>query len=183
EDTGVEFLGSHPMCGSEKSGYEAGRCDLYEGAVCAITPTGLTSPEAFKKVSHLWTGVGCSLLELDPVEHDRLAARTSHLPRAVAAALCHTLEYEMEAEKRDKMVATGFLGMTRTAASEEEMWTQIMGTNSEHLLDAIGDFQRTLSILHELLSKNDEKGLREWLRSAAEIRASLNNDRPGCETG
>jgi prephenate dehydrogenase len=174
EETGVEFLGSHPMCGSEKSGFEAGRADLYEGAVCALTPTPLTSASALGRIARFWGGVGCRTLELDPLEHDRLAARTSHLPRAVAAALCHALEYEMEAEKRDLMVATGFLGMTRTASSEEEMWTQILSSNSEFLIDAIGDFQQTLSTLHDLLSNKDDAGLSEWLRSAARIHAALN---------
>jgi len=173
EDSGIEFLGSHPMCGSEKSGFEAGRADLYEGAVCAVTPTGLTSAGTLKKTSRLWESVGGKVLELDAAEHDRLVARTSHLPRAVAAALCHLLEYEMEAEKRDQMVATGFLGMTRTASSEEEMWTQIMVTNSEYLIDAIGDLQRTLSTLHGLLSNQDEDGLRDWLRSAATLHSRL----------
>ncbi len=176
EDFDIEYVGSHPMCGSEKSGFEAGRSDLYEGAICAVTPTSLTSPEALSKTTRLWEAVGGEILELDAQEHDRLAARTSHLPRAVAAALCHALEYEMEAEKRDQMVATGFLGMTRTASSEEEMWTQIMGTNSDYLIDAIGDFQQTLSTLHDLLSKKDDKGVREWLKSAGKIRAGLRSE-------
>lgn len=181
EGTEVSFLGSHPMCGSEKSGFEAARADLFEGAVCAVTPTSLTPASTLRRVTRLWEGVGSRLLELDPMEHDRLAARTSHLPRVVAAALCHSLEYEMEAEKRDAMVATGFLGMTRTAASEEEMWTQIFAANSDYLLDALGDLQRTLSGLHDLVSNGDVEGIREWLRSASAIRAGLNSRDGGTE--
>jgi len=172
-DPGPAFVGSHPMCGSELSGYEFAPDDLYEGAVCVITPT-LTTPErAVRRATRLWRGVGGRILMLDPWEHDRLAARTSHLPRAVAAALCHTLEREMDAEKRDLMVSTGFLGATRTAVSDEEMWTQILSANRENLLDAMGDLQSSLHEFHELLSKQDAQSVTEWLAQARITRQRL----------
>jgi prephenate dehydrogenase len=182
-ESGPAFVGSHPMCGSERSGFEYARDDLYEGATCVITPT-LTTPEsAIRKVRRLWKGVGGKTLLLEPVEHDRLAARTSHLPRVVSAALCHALEREMDAELRDLMVSTGFLGATRTAASDEETWTQIVTSNRDHLLDALGDMQACLNELHEILSEQDAKGLKQWLAEGRAVRQRLGGDSESGKAG
>jgi prephenate dehydrogenase len=173
---GPLFIGSHPMCGSEKNGFESAKADLYEGSTCVITPNKKTADWAVQRASDLWNGIGGRLLVLDPDEHDRLVARTSHLPRSVAAALCHALEREMEAEKRDRLVATGFLGATRTASSDEETWAQIFETNRENLLDAIGDMQACLSALHEILAQEDQVRLKEWLLEGRSIRQRLAKD-------
>jgi prephenate dehydrogenase len=175
------FVGSHPMCGSEKSGFETASADLYEGATCVVTPTLTTPQQALRKVSDLWKGVGGKVLYLDPQMHDRLAARTSHLPRVVAAALCHALDREMDAENRDRMVATGFLGATRTAAGDGDLWTQILSTNREYVLDALGDFQGTLHALRGILTDGDPKRLKDWLDEGTTIRRRFDNaqDRGG----
>jgi len=175
------FVGSHPMCGSEKSGFETANAELYEGATCVVTPTLTTPQHALRKVSDLWKGVGGKVLYLDPQMHDRLAARTSHLPRVAAAALCHALDREMDAENRDRMVATGFLGATRTAAGDGDLWTQILSTNREYVLDALGDFQGTLHALRGILTDGDPKRLKDWLDEGNTIRRRFDNaqDRGG----
>ncbi|MCG3199153.1 MAG: Cyclohexadienyl dehydrogenase [bacterium] len=175
---GTEFVGSHPMCGSEQSGFVAAMPTLYQDATCVVTPTTQTPPEAVRKITALWESVGGRVLILDPLEHDRLAARTSHIPRSAAAALCHALEREMDAEKRDLMVSTGFLGATRTAASDVENWCDILLTNADPVLDALGDLQGALSVLRGLLAERNADGLREWLAEGAGIRARLAEQLP-----
>jgi prephenate dehydrogenase len=175
---GTAFVGSHPMCGSENSGFEAATPDLYQDATCVITRTVHTPPQGIEKVKSLWEAVGGRVLYLDPDEHDRLAARTSHLPRVTAAALCHAVEREMEAEKRDLMVSTGFLGATRTASSDAENWVSILLSNSDFVLDAIGDLQGSLSNLHAFIAQGNEEGLRLWLAEAANLRKRLTDSLP-----
>ncbi len=177
-DEGVAFIGSHPMCGSEQTGYSAASADLYEDATVAITPTGKTRNPSLQRIRQLWESVGSNVLVLDPEEHDALAARTSHLPRSVASALCHALEREMDAERRDLMVSTGFLGASRTALGDVDNWTRILLSNADHVLDALGDLQGALANLHHFLSEANEEGLRHWLAEGAEIRKRLSDSVP-----
>jgi prephenate dehydrogenase len=175
---GASFVGSHPMCGSEQTGYGAATADLYNDATVAITPTGKTKAPGLARIRALWESVGGNVLILNPEEHDSLAARTSHLPRSVASALCHALEREMDAEKRDLMVSTGFLGASRTAVGDVDNWARILLSNSDHVLDALGDLQGALANLHHFLSESNEEGLRHWLAEGAEIRKRLTDSIP-----
>lgn len=175
---GASFVGSHPMCGSEQTGYVAATPDLYDDATVAITPTDQTKASSLQKIREFWESVGGNVLILGPEEHDCLAARTSHLPRSVASALCHALEREMDAEKRDLMVSTGFLGASRTAIGDVDNWARILLSNADHVLDALGDLQGALASLHHFLSEANEEGLRHWLAEGAEIRKRLADSVP-----
>lgn len=177
-EKGACFIGSHPMCGSEQTGSAAATADLYEDATVAVTPTRKTKDEGLARVQQLWESVGGRILLLDPGEHDCLAARTSHLPRSVASALCHALEREMDAEKRDLMVSTGFLGASRTALGDVDNWARILLSNSDYVLDALGDLQGALAALHHFLSEANEEGVRHWLAEGAEIRKRLADSVP-----
>ncbi len=177
-DEGVAFVGSHPMCGSEQTGFGSATADLYEDATVAITPTSKTRDLGLQRIRQLWESVGGKVLLLAPDEHDALAARTSHLPRSVATALCHALEREMDAERRDLMVSTGFLGASRTALGDVDNWTRILLSNADHVLDALGDLQGALAKLHHFLSEANEEGLRHWLAEGTEIRKRLADSIP-----
>jgi len=90
ERRAVAFCGSHPMAGSERSGYGVARADLFRGATVIVTPTDRTEPRAVKAVSELWEALGARVRALDPESHDRVVAAISHLPHAVAYALVTT---------------------------------------------------------------------------------------------
>jgi prephenate dehydrogenase len=169
----INFIGSHPMCGSERTGFEFADADLYSGATCVVTPTEHCLETNVEKVCQFWMAVGGNILHLNPDEHDRLAARTSHLPRLLASALCLALEQEMDAEKRDQMVSTGFLGPTRTAVGDVSNWVQILSQNSDHVLNALGDMQITLARLHRCLAEDDVANLTEYLNEAQDVRHRL----------
>ncbi|MDY0148893.1 MAG: prephenate dehydrogenase/arogenate dehydrogenase family protein, partial [Kiritimatiellia bacterium] len=81
------FVGSHPIAGSEKQGLQAATADLYAGALAVVTSHLDVSEEAARRVLNLWDGAGARTLRMTPEDHDRLLARTSHLPHVAAAAL------------------------------------------------------------------------------------------------
>ena len=83
----VNFVGSHPIAGSEQHGLDAARAGLYRGAVVALTPTPRTSKKALRAVSRFWRALGAEIIVISPREHDRIVARTSHLPHVIAAML------------------------------------------------------------------------------------------------
>ena len=171
------FIGSHPMCGSEKQGFESARVDLYEGATCAVTPTERSSNSACEKVVSFWESVGCRTLQFNPSEHDRIVARTSHVPHITASALCNMLDFECYSEKRDGMVATGFMGATRTATGDVENWLRIFLDNDKYVLKALGDLETSIGEVRRFLANEDEEGLKDWLERAALTRNRLADER------
>ncbi|MGC3990777.1 MAG: prephenate dehydrogenase/arogenate dehydrogenase family protein [Chthoniobacteraceae bacterium] len=77
---GGRFIGSHPMAGSEQTGMEAARADLYQGAMCMVTPGEGSSETDCEKVETLWRQVGCHTTRLSAADHDEMVGWISHLP-------------------------------------------------------------------------------------------------------
>ena len=86
---GAHFVGSHPMAGAERMGVRNARADLFDGAICVVTPTPHTSTETVKRVEAFWKAVGANPIRLSPKTHDDLVSRSSHLPHVVAAELAN----------------------------------------------------------------------------------------------
>jgi prephenate dehydrogenase len=134
---GPVFIGAHPMCGSEKTGVENARKDLYKGARCVLTPAPGTPPAAVKKAEAFWRGVGAQVLRLSPEEHDRRVAVVSHLPHLLADALV----LSARKEKADALAAGSFRDATRVADADPALWAQIFSMNRPALLRAVSLFQ------------------------------------------
>jgi prephenate dehydrogenase len=123
------FIGSHPMAGSEQSGLEAARADLFEGATCILTPEPATDREALVTVADFWRLLGMEVLELTPAEHDEIVALISHFPHLLAATLVKTV-----AETNPHafgFCGPGFRDVTRVAGGPPEMWSEILRTNQQ----------------------------------------------------
>ncbi|GIW39611.1 MAG: prephenate dehydrogenase [Candidatus Binatia bacterium] len=131
ERLGSRFVGGHPIAGTEKSGPGAARADLFEGKICVLTPTRRTSSEALEKVRALWEGVGARVRLLDPEEHDRALAWTSHLPHLFAYALVS----RCPAAYRE-FAGPSFGDATRVASSAAEIWRDIFAANARFLAEA-----------------------------------------------
>jgi prephenate dehydrogenase len=147
------FVGSHPMAGSEQSGYRVSRHDLFKGATVIITPTERTDPHAVKRVGALWEALGGRLVTLDPVTHDRATAAISHLPHLVADALVDAV---VRMDPRFFEVAgRGFRDTTRIAASDARVWREIFQENRTALGEALGAFRAALDELTRLIDAGD----------------------------
>src|SRR5688572_24160045 len=83
----VDFVGSHPMAGSEKRGVEFARADLFQNALCILTPDQQTEPKAVETIDQFWRTLGMHTCRMTPADHDVALAEVSHLPHALAAAL------------------------------------------------------------------------------------------------
>lgn len=165
---GDRFIGSHPMAGSEKSGFDAARADLFEKAVCIITPTPQSKPEAVKTVQDFWQGLGCRTLEMPPEEHDRAVGCVSHLPHAVAAALVNGVVFRSRSALA--VAGSGYRDTTRIAAGPPAMWTEILLENKAGLLAGLSDFSAMLDEMKNLISSGDAAGLESFLTRAQESR-------------
>jgi prephenate dehydrogenase len=167
----VHFIGSHPMAGSEKSGPQAARDNLYHNAVCLLCPpASAESQPAFARIRHLWSTLGMRLIELMPDVHDRWVATISHLPHAVAFALVNAASHE---PKMLEAVAGGFLDTTRVASSDVSMWTDIFLTNRAAVLASLDVFSADLAALRDAIAAENEPALRDILTRAKRSRDDL----------
>lgn len=165
---GVTFIGSHPLAGSEKQGFEHADADLFEDRVCVVTPVGGEPVEQIERVAQLWRAVGMRVVEMSPQEHDRALAETSHLPHVVAAALAATLQ-----ESNRPLAASGFADTTRIAAGDPALWTPILLANSTAVAESLRRYSKLLEEFQAALSRGDEQSLGELLAAARERRNSL----------
>ncbi|MBN1405903.1 MAG: prephenate dehydrogenase, partial [Candidatus Omnitrophica bacterium] len=85
---GLCFIGTHPMAGSDETGVSMARPDLFDGAVCIITPTKYTNAAALNKIKKLWQAAGSKIKIMSTKEHDLSVSKVSHLPHLIAYALC-----------------------------------------------------------------------------------------------
>jgi len=162
-----QFVGSHPMAGSEQSGYQAARADLFHGATVIVTPTDATAPQSLTSVSEFWEAMGARVSLLDPESHDRVVAAVSHLPHLVAAALVDGVA-ALDSSAL-KMAARGFRDTTRIAAGDPHVWQEIFFANRPALLATLEGFRRALGDLEALITRDDPAALTSAL---ARIKAS-----------
>src|SRR5207237_2273082 len=134
------FIGSHPMAGAEKNGVAAARADLFEDAVCVITPTRKSNRVAIGKVEALWKSVGSRVIKLTPDAHDDLVSRSSHLPHVVAAELANYVLSPVHPKEQAMLCANGFRDTTRIASGSPEMWRDISLANRKNLARVLGVF-------------------------------------------
>lgn len=124
---GARFVGSHPMAGSEKTGLDAARAGLFDGAPCIVTPDANSDTAAVVTIHRFWETLGGRVLELSPGAHDEIVALVSHFPHLLAAVLVNLVT-----EKNASAFAfagPGFRDTTRVASGPPEMWTEILRSN------------------------------------------------------
>ena len=152
-ERGVEFVGSHPMAGSEKTGVEAAEAGLFDGAACIVTPQTAAQKKAARIVAAFWTALGARVTSLSPEEHDRAISLVSHLPHLAAFAL--TL---MVPGKAARFAGEGYKDMTRIAASDPSLWADIFLTNRKAVVKDIREYEFVLSCLRTAIERG-ERGL------------------------
>lgn len=168
---GADFVGSHPMAGSEKTGVSSARPELFDGAVCVVTPTPRSRKRSVAMVKTLWRSVGGKVVELTPEAHDASVSRSSHLPHLVAAALANLVLDPTAPKEQAILCATGFRDTTRIASGSPEMWRDIALANQRHLGKALAVFIRDLNQLKQAIGKSDAKYIERFL-STAQTRRS-----------
>jgi prephenate dehydrogenase len=169
--TGV-FVGSHPIAGSEKQGLQAASADLYENALTVVA-THLDVPEeAAARVAELWKSAGARTCRMEPDDHDRLLARTSHLPHVAAAALAKAIGRDC-AEKVGAFCGTGFYDSTRVASGSIEMWHDILMTNAPAVAEELRAFKAEVERVYDDLQAGRLDDVAKFLERARDARAEL----------
>lgn len=165
------FVGSHPMAGSNLSGFSVARADLFSGATVILTPTDRTPSEPIKRVTEFWEAMGGRVIVMDPATHDRAVAAISHLPHLVVDALVAAV-VDMDPRFLD-VAARGFKDTTRIAASDPAVWREIFQQNREALAEAIAAFRGALGRLEGILAAGDDAAIESALEAIRKTRAEL----------
>lgn len=174
---GAQFIGSHPMAGGEKMGVLASRADLYEGAVCVVTPDQHAPTGAVRKLERFWQALGARTVRMDAAEHDRLVSRSSHLPHLAAATLVNVILDSAASPAQAELCATGFRDTTRVASGSPEMWRDIALANRQNLARSITAYVAKLKSVQAALKQGDGTALEKFFAAAKERRDHWCNGR------
>lgn len=167
----VNFVGCHPIAGSERSGLDAAVVDLYKGALCVITPTANTNPGALDSAKALWSALGARVELMAPDAHDMLYGAVSHFPHLAAFAL--VLAANDARPDGLRYAGKGFMDSTRIAKSSPSLWSNICTMNADNMLAVTEAFQKRLTELSGYIKKGDAKGLEGRLAQAQALRQSI----------
>ena len=171
---GVHFVGAHPIAGKEQSGVGAACADLYQNALCLVTPTTITNPEAVVTIQRLWEAAGAHVLSIDPFLHDWIVGAVSHLPHIAAFALMNALS-DLQQQTDSEVDLLNFSGgglrdTTRIAASSPEMWRDIFLWNRDNMLVMIEALEHHIQRLKISIRENDGTGIEQAIAKARDAR-------------
>lgn len=168
---GVNFIGSHPMAGSEQTGMAHARADLFEGAACIITPLDYALATEITRLSQLWEAIGMQVVTSSPEKHDEIVAHISHLPHLLASSLCGYLA-QKDADWKH-LAGGGLRDTTRVASGDATLWKQILEQNRDEILRAIDGFENELHVLKTTLLNKNTPDLVAHLERGKKFRDSL----------
>ena len=172
-DKSLNWILSHPIAGSEVSGPEYGKANLFNNRWCIITKQ--KTDKKVEKVERFWKKIGCKVIFMNPEEHDKIFAITSHLPHLIAYNLIKTAQDFQHKERKNliKFSAGGLRDFSRTAASNEIMWRDIFFNNKKNMLLAINMFLKNLNSFKRNIEKLEDTKLRKKLLNSKKIRKEI----------
>ena len=170
----ANFIGGHPMTGSEKTGILAADKTLLENAYYIITPTAITPQSDVEDFREFIRSLGSIPLILDYKTHDYSTAAISHLPHMIAYSLVNLVQQiDDDNETMKSIAAGGFKDITRIASSSPVMWQNICASNREQILVLMDKYTALLSRLRSYIESSDEQALLDFFQSAKDYRDSL----------
>ena len=176
------FVPCHPIAGKELSGVEHADGDLYKGRQVILTPTEQTFKRQLQKAEDVWKALGCHVLQMSPKAHDAAYAAVSHLPHLLAFAFISAIQGQDEGKDYLSLAGPGFRDFSRIAASDPQMWRDILIANREELLAQSKIFQQALRSFEQLISSGNGDALQTLIKQASETRAHWRVSAPKAHT-
>lgn len=173
------FVPAHPIAGKEVAGVDHADPDLYAGKQIILTPLDRTHATQVQQAIDVWSALGCSVLKMTPESHDAAFAAVSHLPHLIAFALMNSIAGQGQGKEFLALAGPGFRDFTRIAASDPQVWRDVLISNREELLTQSKHFQRNLQALELMISNGNAEALEELIAQASDARAhwSMNKNR------
>ena len=180
------FVPAHPIAGKELSGVDNADVNLYAGREVIFTPIARTQMAQLNKAKSVWTALGCHVQSMSPQAHDAAFAAVSHLPHLLAFTLMNSIAGQSQGTDYFGLAGTGFRDFTRIAASEPQMWHDILLANRTQILAQIDLFKQTLQGFEASLQGNNSQALEAAIAQASQLRNqwhidnSMSGEAPSC---
>lgn len=170
------FVGGHPMAGSNDSGIEAARKDLFKDKPYVLTPINTTPTAAITVIENLISQLGVNIHYCSPEEHDKAVSLISHLPVMASASLIAACEKEPDSQVRQlaqKFASSGFRDTSRVGGGNPELGVMMAKYNREALLMSLQNYRSNLDELVKLIEREDWTSLEQILHSTQEARGKF----------
>ena len=163
------YIGSHPLAGRERGGPLAARADLFAGRPWVVAAHDAITYQRAGAIDDLILDLGATLVEMTPEEHDRGVALISHVPQVVASIMARRFIDAPNAALG--LTGQGVRDVTRIAASDPDLWVQILGANAKPVRDILLAYREDLDRFIDALADPTAPGAR---RKVAEELAGGN---------
>lgn len=168
------FIGGHPMAGSHKSGVTAADENLFENAYYILTSSEPEKQKQVNELQRLLQGTRAKFVVLTAEEHDQITGMLSHLPHIIAAGLVNQSKGFNEEHPRSRQLAAGgFRDITRIASSDPQMWTDILLSNKEALLELMGTWQAEMQQVSTWIQTENKEAIFQFFYEAKETRNQM----------
>ncbi len=168
-----QFVGGHPMTGSEKTGYTNSDASFLKNAYYLLTPTKETLTEYTEWMKQFVHDVGSICMVLDAADHDRITAGISHVPHIISAALVNAVSVRDKDGRYAKLAAGGFRDITRISSSSPEMWQNICLSNRDGILEFLEEYITRLEEIKDKIADRDADALTDFFTTAKSYRDSI----------
>ncbi|MEL7461092.1 MAG: prephenate/arogenate dehydrogenase family protein [Pseudomonadota bacterium] len=171
----VQFVGSHPMAGTEDSGPASGFAELFDNRWCLIVPSRGADEKAVAMVEAFWRALGSDTDRMTADHHDIVCSVVSHCPHLIAYTMVGVADDLRRVTDSEviKYSAAGFRDFTRIAASDPVMWRDVFLTNKDATLEILGRFTEELFALQRAIRTGDGAHLEEYFTRTRAIRRGI----------
>jgi|TARA_B110001452_G_scaffold198477_1_gene168467 cyclohexadieny/prephenate dehydrogenase len=171
----IFWTSSHPIAGSEVSGPEFGKQDLFEDKWCVLIKGKKSSIKHLRFLSYFWKKIGSKIVVMSPEKHDKIFSITSHLPHLIAYNLVKSAQDFEKKQKYDliKFSAGGLRDFSRIAASNEIMWRDIFFDNKSNITKAINLFIKNLNGFKKDINSKNNKSILKKLVQTKKVRSKI----------
>lgn len=167
------FIGGHPMTGSEKTGYKNSDASLLKGAYYILTPSDDTPKEFTDWLTSFVKALGSHCEIMDYMTHDLITAAISHCPHIIAASLVNLVSMHDKNGLYGRLAAGGFKDITRISSSSPEMWQNICLTNPECITEFLDEYIHSLEDIKKAITANNGEKIMNFFESAKGYRDNL----------
>jgi len=173
------FVPAHPIAGKEVAGVDHADPQLYVGKQVILTPLTQTDPNQVQQATDVWSAIGCQVLRMTPENHDTAYAAVSHLPHLLAFAYFNAMLAQPGGREFLSLAGPGFRDFTRIAASDVNVWRDILMANREEVLKQSQRLRHALDAFEVVIRSGNAEALSDLIRTASDGRAAWQmNARP-----
>jgi cyclohexadieny/prephenate dehydrogenase len=171
----VSWTQSHPITGSEVSGPEHGKHDIFEKKWCVLIKEKNTKKNHLTILNNFWKKIGSKVVIMTPEKHDKIFSMTSHLPHLIAYNLVKSAQDFEKIQNFDliKYSAGGLRDFSRIAASNEIMWRDIFFNNKKNISKAIDLFIKNLNSFKKDINSKNNKSILKKLIQTKKVRSKI----------